>query len=180
MARGSGTISSSPSAPPPSLKKASSGSQTAKNQKSILGFFQKKTTDNQPLSKDGELTSSPMGHGGVRKRLASRSAARKSSSQALTPAPSSDAAERLNSEDVMEEGGDQASGDNGLPSPVTPMNGIIKDNGSQAGASDLLPFNSPSRKVIFHTLLTPTHVLTDTFFLGKASHKLRRIWRRRR
>ncbi len=147
MAKGSGDIESSPAAPPPSLKKSNSGSQTSKNQKSILGFFQKKSTDSPPLPKNGTSLSSPMPQGVARKRLANRPAAMRSSSQALTPAPSSDAAEGLTSEDIMDEKGDQAVGENGLPSPVTPMNGTSKGNGFQGGATDLLTFNSPSRKV---------------------------------
>ncbi len=150
MAKWNTATESSPAAPPPSLKKSTSGSQTSKNQKSILGFFQKKSTDHSLPLTNGEvrdISFSPSLNGGATKRLAKRPAAKRGSSQTLTPVPSSDAAEALSPEDDSEYGVNQTSEDNGLPSPITPFNGAGDGSVCQGGVTDLLSFNSPSRKV---------------------------------
>ncbi|KAF2501654.1 DNA mismatch repair protein Msh6 [Lophium mytilinum] len=76
---------------PPKLKKATSGSQSVKNQKSILGFFQKKTdTGSSPAP-----ASSPPDPTPIKKETPSFSSkknlsVRRTAAAALTPAPSSD------------------------------------------------------------------------------------------
>ena len=148
MAKGHGATDSSPAAPPPSLKKSNSGSQTSKNQKSILGFFQKKSTDSSLPALTRDAGSSPSTNGGATKRLAKRPATKRGSSQTLTPAPSSDAAEGFDLENVMEGGRHQINGPNALPSPITPVTRPVDGNDSRANMDDLLSFNSPSRKVV--------------------------------
>lgn len=147
MAKGDGPTQSSPAAPPPSLKKSDSGSQNSKNQKSILGFFQKKSTDRSlpPLIKGA--AASPSAIVGATKRLVKRPAARRHSGQTLTPAPSSDAAECPNQDDAMQCTVHEKQGVKCLPSPTTPIPGAVDGNGIHGGVTDSLGFNSPSRKV---------------------------------
>lgn len=148
MAGSSKISDSSPAAPPPTLKKSASGSQSSKNQKSILGFFQKRTSDSsQPLSQ-GVLEADPLSkqsNNVTKKTLAKRPA--RGSSQSLTPAPSSDALEEL---DVQDEGPHRRgmqSEEIGLPSPITPAPGLGGGGPQDLEPSSLLIFSSPSRKV---------------------------------
>lgn len=147
MAKGNGATQSSPAAPSPSLKKSDSGSQSSKNQKSILGFFQKKSTTGSLPPLTGDAASSPSTTVGAMKRLVKRPAARRHSSQTLTPAPSSDAAECPDQDDAMHYHGHEKQGPKCLPSPITPLPGTVDVNGIQGAVTDPLGFNSPSRKV---------------------------------
>ena len=147
MAKVNGAIQSSPAGPPPSLKKSNSGSQNSKNQKSILGFFQKRSTDGSSLPLSEDVSPSPSVAIESSKRLVKRPAARRTSSQTLTPAPSSDAVEGPNAEDLMEYSDQSIHRGNCLPSPVTPVTGAVDGSGSQGRVTDPLGFNSPSRKV---------------------------------
>ncbi|KAI9682068.1 MAG: DNA mismatch repair protein msh6 [Caeruleum heppii] len=124
---------SSPAGPPPSLQKSSSSSQ---NQKSILGFFQKSTTklpSREPTS-TVDAVAGPKINGPTRSSPRRASKIKRSSSQSLTPAPSSDAVDAPSSPcqataAVLKQGPKKS----GLPSPVTP--------GLGSGS-----LNSPSRK----------------------------------
>ena len=130
----------------PSLKKSSSSQsqpQSGKNQKSILGFFQKKAT--QPSPAVSQANSKPSGSSLLpRKKLVQRSP--KGPTPILTPAPSSDAID----EDVED-------GDVRLPlkgrrvnGPATPMTPAESTQGSKGPLSDdasAMEFSSPSRKV---------------------------------
>ncbi|KAL8814089.1 MAG: hypothetical protein Q9223_006660, partial [Gallowayella weberi] len=125
---------STPSAPLPSLKKSSS-SQSSKNQKSITGFFQKKSSNNDTTPLDGLPTIN-------RSKL---SALTKTATQgprsSLTPAPSSDAIEEPQSDQQLPSRLNGIGAANSLPSPITPASGV--ETGSVNGLSQ---FNSPSRK----------------------------------
>ena len=132
---------SSPVIPPPSLKKSTSSS--GKNQKTILGFFQKKSTAPNGLSDDSPKV---MERHLVQSNAGKSSSARftlRGSSQSLTPAPSSDifdGAENPKSFEIDMQMHDEATG---LPSP-TSANGTPSGNGSIPTVSS---FHSPSRKV---------------------------------
>lgn len=160
MAKGNSASQSSPAGPPASLKHSDSGSQNSKNQKSILGFFQKKSTNGSLPPLTADAASSPSKTIETTKRLVKRPAVRRTSSQTLTPAPSSDAAEAPNQDDTMQDRVHEKLVVKGLPSPITPITGAVDGNGSQGGASDSLGFNSPSRKVTITIMLFPAHALT--------------------
>lgn len=149
MARGiEGNEISTPK--PLSIQKSSSSSQSnpVKNQKTLLGFFQKKgglppspTSNVHGLSNDS-LESMPTPTG---KKLSRDH--KPVSTASFTPAPSSDAVEILSSQSSVTglppEGRNK---ENGLPSPITPANGgatngLLKEELKEVGLS------SPSRKV---------------------------------
>ena len=141
MAGSSSRVESSPVTLPPSLKKSSS-SQSSKNQKSILGFFQKKSGDvlqpkvNEALNTDVSTGLYPKVQ---KKTLVSRPS--EMSSDSLTPAPSSDALE-----DVDDEAHDQNKGKaSSIVPPITPADSTM--SGQDTPDSGMLQFSSPSRKV---------------------------------
>ena len=128
---------------PTALKKSTSGSQSGKNQKSILGFFQKRTTEalkpnvNGVSNSNGLSTAQSISN---KKKLVQKSPTNVSHS--LTPAPSSDAPEE--DEEVTCVASKSSQKANGLPSPITPVN----TNGDEdAPSSSVVAFSSPSRKV---------------------------------
>ena len=134
---------------PPTLKKSTSSSQsTGKNQKSILGFFQKRTTDAlQPTvneaSRPNALSTAQNGSG--KKKLVQRSSVK--TSQSLTPIPSSDGPADDPEEDRMEV--DSVSKSNGIRLPITPASARPA---KAAPSSSVVAFSSPSRKVCFFFL----------------------------
>lgn len=141
-----GLSNSSPAAPP-SLKKSSSSSR---NQTSIAGFFRKKDpvalTSATPKSNGTALPVNSFSKGNGLKKPSG------SSSQSLTPAPSSDAAEELGEEvDTMTAKDQGRYACNGLPSPITPASVV---DASDPGQENIVPkgFYSPSRKVCVCTL----------------------------
>jgi DNA mismatch repair protein MSH6 len=92
MAKGSGTASSPP-ASTPALKRSTSSTQNMKNQRSILGFFQKSSpatpsTAPRKAPPPAEPASSP-----AQRAADTRSSIQKKPAPNLTPAPSSDAIE---------------------------------------------------------------------------------------
>ncbi len=124
--------SRTPSTPkPPPLKKSSSGSQSSKSQKSITGFFQKKSAETSQESPSLPAPAKKLSRG---------------SSLSLTPAPSSDAPEYPEEMEGLIVGKDAEEKSTGLPSPITPL-----DEGKTAASRNpiKLPFgfSSPSRKV---------------------------------
>lgn len=131
----------------PQLVRAPSSSQSTRSQQSILGFFQKKTDPPAP-SANGQKSSS----GGLpfTNRTSSKHARpapkTNSSTQSITPAPSSDALESPKKELTnMALGGP----DNGLLSPVTPMNEAAQSRkASRSSSAAVVTFSSPSRKVV--------------------------------
>ena len=146
---GSSQTPNGASAPPPSLKKSTSSS---KNQTSIAGFFKKASI--QPSANGTARPNSvllPI-NGLARMRGAKKSP--RGSSQSLTPAPSSDAAEGLDDE-VVQPGPVEVNGkghSNSLPSPITPSSAAAVEN--QVDVRAPKGFYSPSRKVRFRGLLT--------------------------
>ncbi|MCJ1319232.1 DNA mismatch repair protein msh6 [Xylographa vitiligo] len=126
---------------PATLKKSTSGSQSSKNQKSILGFFQKRPTGALLPNINGASKTNP---GPVapalssKKKLVQRSST--AVSQSLTPAPSSDAPEDEQEESVIADCNGRKL--NGLPSPITPAS----DNNSLEDVVPYTSFTSPSRK----------------------------------
>ena len=131
---------------PPTLKKSTSSSQPEKNQKTLLGFFQKSSQTPSAASQASENSSQTATE--LPKSKAKKTRVPTGSSVSLTPAPSSDAPEASSPEttlqhrDRKEPKEDQ---ENGLPSPITPADekaDVIPSKGR--GVSS---FYSPSRKV---------------------------------
>ena len=132
---------------PPSLKKSSS-SQSNKSQKSIVGFFQPKTTGTSQsvISSQANATSSNVSsHWGRKANVAKHIAS--SSSQSLTPAPSSDALDEAKSDEGSGFQQDSSHGRQGLPSPITPLSGVVSKPSDSRDLNMSLAFSSPSRKV---------------------------------
>ena len=146
MAGPARTLQSSPAVPLPSLKKSMSSS--GKNQKTILGFFQKRSVDpRHTVETLPQATGSPL----LPSKAGKSSLAKKplrGSSQSLTPAPSSDV---LDDDDIPLESDPSPlmrDGMTGLPSPKS-ANGTINGDGQ---ATVTLGFYSPSRKVSSYVL----------------------------
>jgi hypothetical protein len=155
------------STPRPSQKKQpTSGSQSAKNQKSILGFFQKKST-NSPSPAPSQPTPA--------KQTPTSTLSKKSFSRpppSLTPVPSSDAIEpsspiRQEEEDTPVAGRNK---ENGLPprttTPDTETDRVVSE---VAGVA----LSSPSRKVCKQNIRSCFQMLTGC--VGKEVSQLRRI-----
>ena len=143
MVGSSKSTNDTPSAPP-LLKKSSSSS---KNQTSIAGFFRRKdleaATDGTPKINGSAL---PV-HSSPKKNRPKKWPG--ASSQSLTPAPSSDAADEVKEEEEVRAVNPNAGPvSNGLPSPITPASTVGKGD---VAADDTAPkgFYSPSRKVSF-------------------------------
>ena len=144
---GSKTPNGAP-APPPSLKKSTSSS---KNQTSIAGFF-KKASMQPSTNRTARPNSAILPVNGLARMSGAKKSSR-GSSQSLTPAPSSDAAEGLHDE-VVEPEPVEVNGkgpSNSLPSPITPSSAASIENQVDVGAPK--GFYSPSRKVRFRSLL---------------------------
>ncbi|KAL8868623.1 MAG: hypothetical protein Q9174_004870, partial [Haloplaca sp. 1 TL-2023] len=130
---------------PPALKKSASSSSSAKNQKTIMGFFQKKPAGAAKLEDVGL----PLPNGSsaaVRPGppFASTKTAIRGSSSSLTPAPSSDGPEEPLSVERPIEKVNNIGSTNGLPSPITPASGVA--NGKSISVNGVQQTNSPSRK----------------------------------
>ena len=151
----SSNLRRTPSTPnPPSLKKTSS-SQSSKNQKSIVGFFQKRSALTPPSSTQLASTNgdSPVCSAKSNKSNSIKKVAR-GLSQSLTPAPSSDALEEDSSEDRAETKEQFAEKDNGLPSPT--VSDAAAGNIPSSTMKVTLNYNSPSRKVsTFIIIISP-------------------------
>lgn len=140
------SMASKPEPKTPSLKKSSSSQsqpQSSKNQKSILGFFQKTAT--QPSPAISQANSKPIDSGPLpRKKLVQRSP--NGPTQILTPAPSSDAID----EDVEDEDVRlplKSRRVNGPAAPMTPSDSTKGSKGSLSDDVSAMEFSSPTRKV---------------------------------
>jgi len=128
---------------PSASKKQAPSSQSKKNQKSILGFFQKKSdAGSSPITKSSPPAASPAST--IRAPISKKISAGYDSSAALTPAPSSDAPEPSSPVYSESDDGKGKNKENGLLSPVTPA-GVGADSVllEVAGVS----MSSPIRKV---------------------------------
>lgn len=97
MARGTPAASSPTTATPPTgaLKRSTSSTQNMKNQKSILGFFQKSSPSTPSTARNAEPASSPAERVSEQRRGSAKGAAERKKSvpkfkQELEPVPSSD------------------------------------------------------------------------------------------
>lgn len=138
----------------PSLKKSSS-SQSSKNQKSIVGFFQRSGNTSSPSTqlasgdKDFSVRSVKSEKPNPYKKPV------RAISQSLTPAPSSDTLEEDSPEENSETKKYPNKKDNGLPSPTSPTDDLTSEKLPANTAKMTLNFNSPSRKVsvIYHSMV---------------------------
>jgi DNA mismatch repair protein MSH6 len=147
MAKSNPGMQSSPVTEPPSTKKSSSSvakEKDIKNQRSILGFFQKKSANDASSPVSNSDASSPLNDRTktsstipIRKPVLKK-ASRSGPSANLTPVPSSDAPEASDDENENMLIANKEVEDHGLPSPVTPAErGVQQDKGDA----------SPLRKV---------------------------------
>ena len=120
-----------------STLRKSSSNNLPKTQKSILGFFQKKSTPSAGFGGQGTTTTLPIGS--PKKKFVQQAPSRVS--QILTPAPSSDVVEEEEDEDIVPTRPRKRG--IGLPSPVTPA-GL---DGSHEDGLPALGSSSPLRKV---------------------------------
>lgn len=160
---GRGIEGSEMSTPRPStVKKPSSSSQSNKTQKSILGFFQKKSeSGSSPATKPSPtLPSSAKSLVISPKKAISRPS---SAINDLTPAPSSDALEPSSPTYGANEYARGRNKENGLPSPVTPadMTGADGISKEVAGVASL---SSPSHRVSAPT--GPSKARCSSPFIG--------------
>ena len=148
MAGTSRISSASPANNPPSLKKSNSRSQSNMSQKSIASFFQKRGVESSAAKANvpSKLPNTSQAANGTKQRSLPFNAAR-GSSQSLTPAPSSDAIEEDDMEDVFQELINETNGADTLPSPITPASGALAEERPLTVNKSSVDFNSPSRKV---------------------------------
>jgi DNA mismatch repair protein MSH6 len=131
------------STPKSSLKKSTSGSQSLKGQKSILGFFGKTPSTGAPTPKFET----------------------KAASQ-LTPAPSSDAPAYSSPIPVNISTGKNK--ENGLPSPASPLSSVTGTDRATEGLENN-GFSSPTRKVRALSIYPSTPLLQNQILI----HRLR-------
>ena len=131
------TSKSGPSEKQPSTLRKSSSNTLPKTQKSILGFFQKKSTPSAGFDGQGTTTTLPIGS--PKKKFVQQAPSRVS--QTLTPAPSSDAVVEEDDEDIIPTRPRKRG--IGLPSPVTPAS----LDGAHENGLPALGSSSPLRKV---------------------------------
>lgn len=138
------------STPKPSSQKnqPGSGSQSNKNQKSILGFFQKKST-NSPSPVPSSTNAAKFTPTAT---LSKKSFTRPQPVAALTPQPSSDAPEQSSPILAEQDATLGRNKENGLPSPVSPSDTEANRAPSEVAGVAL---SSPSRKV--RNLTEPYH-----------------------
>lgn len=148
MASTSNTPRPSSSTPkPPTLNKSLSGSQSSKSQKSITGFFQKRPTGTPQANArlPSRVHNSTTPSVTIEQSVPVEKAIRGSSSS-LTPAPSSDSLEELETIETAAIEADLGDVLNGLPSPITPASGAASGDGLRNSLKMTPAFSSPSRK----------------------------------
>jgi DNA mismatch repair protein MSH6 len=127
-----------PATPTPALKKSSSNTQNMKNQKTLLGFFQKtpntaSSASDLPESLSAVARKNPM--------LQKKSVLRHSGSH-ITPTPSSDALDEDDNTPECNVSKESSRSRKGLPSANGELGGQ-----TVAETEDLTAFGTPSRKV---------------------------------
>ncbi|KAL9110568.1 MAG: hypothetical protein Q9227_004926 [Pyrenula ochraceoflavens] len=138
------------STPPPStpaLKKSTSKTQAAKNQKTILGFFQARTPRSTTSSSESPAAEISVPSQRSQQGLVpsqKRAFSAKTSNQ-LTPVPSSDAAEEADECPESNAVVDESEQTIGLPSPDTSANGDGKGK-EEASSVKVTAFGTPSRR----------------------------------
>jgi hypothetical protein len=132
----------SPATPTPALKKSTSSTQNTKNQKTLLGFFQK--TPNT-ASSTSTLPDRPSPASRKKGGLQARSFVHANSSQ-ITPVPSSDALDEDDNSAQQNVSKESSRSTEGLPSPVSSANGELVGQ-TTADAEELTNFGTPSRRV---------------------------------
>ena len=147
MARSTVKTESPQSSQIPSLKKSTSSSQSEQNQRSILGFFQKK--GNPVRQESTNATSKANGSRSSTQVLEKTTLVQRTPttpSQILTPVPSSDAIEAMDDVDEADFNIlNKMEAVIGLPSPLTPAINAV--NHAPTPVSGTQMFSSPSRKV---------------------------------
>ena len=139
--------------------------QMQKGQRSIVGFFQRKTVllPSSPIGADKPVQdpSQPIDGAPIPRRTRGHTVAQK-----LTPAPSSDLVEPVGSEEKSGAPRELDVQDNGLPSPETPLNksNHVHRNNISRTASSTSSFSSPSRKVRFPVGRTTVAEMNSPFF----------------
>jgi DNA mismatch repair protein MSH6 len=132
----------SPATPTTTLKKSTSNTQNMKNQKTLLGFFQK--TPNT-ASSTSTLPDRPSPASRKKAGLQGRSFVRANGSQ-ITPVPSSDALDEDDNTAQQNISKESSRSTEGLPSPVSSANGELGGQ-TMADAEELTNCGTPSRKV---------------------------------
>ncbi|ORY03496.1 DNA mismatch repair protein muts [Clohesyomyces aquaticus] len=122
-------------------KQPPSASQSGKSQKSILGFFQKKST-NSPSPAPSDPTPVKRTPASA---LSKTAFTRTGPTSSLTPTPSSDPAGPSSPIKQEHESGLGKNKENGLPSPITPLDGVANRVSSELAGVAL---SSPSRKKV--------------------------------
>jgi len=133
-----------PATPTPALKKSTSNTQNMKNQKTLLGFFQKtpntaSSASSLPESLSAVARKKPM--------LQKKSVLRHSGSH-ITPTPSSDALDEDDNTPECNVSKESSRSRKGLPSPVSSANGELEGQ-TVTDAEELTAFGTPSRKVSY-------------------------------
>jgi DNA mismatch repair protein MSH6 len=141
-------VETTPARPPPSLKKQSSSTGSAKNQRSILGFFSKTPSNGTQAVPNGSqktngLSAASNGNPKLPSSTSKKPTFSKVKSHNITPVPSSDPAGFPSSQENVANGAEDEV-DNGLLSPVTPAKLKIKQD---VNDNNLAVFSSPSRRV---------------------------------
>ncbi|KAL9577681.1 MAG: hypothetical protein Q9212_006211, partial [Teloschistes hypoglaucus] len=130
-----GPTAATPAGRPPALKKSASSS-SAKNQQTIMGFFQKKAAK----ASEPALDRLPIVNGSS----GAVETVTRGPSSSLTPVPSSDDPHGSPSVRKPSIKSRNIRSSNGLPSPITPA--VESINGAETGVNGSMQFNSPSRK----------------------------------
>ena len=149
MAKGSSASASaeqSSATQTPALKKSSSNPQNVKNQRTLLGFFQKTPTTASSTSTLPETLPSVSQKSNT---LKVNRFAQTNRSQ-ITPVPSSDALDEDGNNPEQDFLKESSRSKEGLPSPVSSTNGGYMGQ-TTADAEELTSFGTPSRKVSCQT-----------------------------
>jgi hypothetical protein len=135
-------VAALPATPTPALKKSTSNTQNMKNQKTLLGFFQKTPNTTSSASDLPESLSAVA----RKKPLLQKKSVLRHSGSHITPTTSSDALDEDDNTPECNLSKESSRSRKGLPSPVSSANSEL---GGQtiAETEELTAFGTPSRKV---------------------------------